>query len=187
MNRRESFLKTVIIGKTNYAINRLCTFCILKQFLLNCFVDMKAGDRVSVYADVNGKCLRGLVKPFDGEKLFVGNGIVQYSREDIYCSRDPLRLGLLCLMPLSTIFQLYSGGCSVNLSLFISVSPDSSVITDLPLSPRKKRYFLLIFRKFLFFLSGNRYGAGKRQMKPETLLLVQLLSVVKSLPIYNQY
>ena len=53
---------------------------------------MKAGDRVSVYADVNGKCLRGLVKPFDGEKLFVGNGIVQFSREDIYCSRDPLRL-----------------------------------------------------------------------------------------------
>ena len=55
---------------------------------------MKAGDRVSVYADVNGKCLRGLVKPFNGEKLFVGNGIVQFSREDIYCSRDPLRLEL---------------------------------------------------------------------------------------------
>jgi hypothetical protein len=151
MNRRESFLKTVIIGKTNYAINRLCTFCILKQFLLNCFVDMKAGDRVSVYADVNGKCLRGLVKPFDGETLFVGNGIVQYSREDIYCSRDPLRLGLLCLMPLSTIFQLYSGGFSVNLSLFISVSPDSSGSPTYHCLPVKNVIFCWFSGNFYFF------------------------------------
>ena len=48
------------------------------------FTDMVAGNSVSVYADIDGACRKGMNKPFEGQKLFVGNGTVQLSRDDIY-------------------------------------------------------------------------------------------------------
>ncbi|CAG9765466.1 unnamed protein product [Ceutorhynchus assimilis] len=44
------------------------------------------GDRVSIYADLNKKCLRGLIKPFTNLKLFIANGIVQQNRQEIFQS-----------------------------------------------------------------------------------------------------
>ncbi|XP_078394512.1 tRNA (cytosine(72)-C(5))-methyltransferase NSUN6 isoform X2 [Cetorhinus maximus] len=51
---------------------------------------MKAGDAVSVYSDICGKCKRGAVE-FMGPKAFVGNGIAELSRNEIFCSNYILR------------------------------------------------------------------------------------------------
>uniref|UniRef100_UPI00398F701A tRNA (cytosine(72)-C(5))-methyltransferase NSUN6 n=1 Tax=Pristiophorus japonicus TaxID=55135 RepID=UPI00398F701A len=51
---------------------------------------MKAGDVVSVYSDICGKCKRG-AKEFMGTKAFVGNGIAELSRNEIFCSNSTLR------------------------------------------------------------------------------------------------
>lgn len=51
---------------------------------------MKAGDEVSVYSDIEGKCKRGAVE-FDGTKVFIGNGIAEVSRSDIFCTDTPIR------------------------------------------------------------------------------------------------
>lgn len=44
---------------------------------------MKAGDVVSVYSDIKGKCKKG-AKEFDGTKIFLGNGISELSRREIF-------------------------------------------------------------------------------------------------------
>lgn len=49
---------------------------------------MQAGDSVSVYADVDGKCRKGLIKPFDGRVVFVGNGVAEISRNSLFCSEE---------------------------------------------------------------------------------------------------
>lgn len=49
---------------------------------------MQPGDVVSLYADLNGLCRRGLVKPFDGPKCFLGNGRACISRHDIFSSEQ---------------------------------------------------------------------------------------------------
>ncbi|XP_035269886.1 tRNA (cytosine(72)-C(5))-methyltransferase NSUN6 isoform X1 [Anguilla anguilla] len=51
---------------------------------------MKAGDRVSVFSDVEGRCTRG-AKDFQGKKVFVGNGVAEMGRADIFCSDEPVR------------------------------------------------------------------------------------------------
>uniref|UniRef100_A0A8D2IM91 NOP2/Sun RNA methyltransferase 6 n=1 Tax=Varanus komodoensis TaxID=61221 RepID=A0A8D2IM91_VARKO len=51
---------------------------------------MKAGDVVSVYSDIEGKCKRG-AKEFLGTKVFIGNGISELSRNDIFNSNSPLK------------------------------------------------------------------------------------------------
>ncbi|XP_058388493.1 tRNA (cytosine(72)-C(5))-methyltransferase NSUN6 isoform X5 [Diceros bicornis minor] len=44
---------------------------------------MKAGDIISVYSDIKGKCKKG-AKEFDGTKVFLGNGISELSRKEIF-------------------------------------------------------------------------------------------------------
>ncbi|XP_041881707.1 tRNA (cytosine(72)-C(5))-methyltransferase NSUN6-like isoform X2 [Corvus kubaryi] len=51
---------------------------------------VKAGDLVSVYSDIEGKCKRG-AKEFDGVKVFLGNGISELSRSEIFSSTGPLK------------------------------------------------------------------------------------------------
>ena len=52
---------------------------------------MQIGDNVSVYADVDGTCRKGLVKPFDGRVIYVGNGIAEMSRNTLFRSDEPPR------------------------------------------------------------------------------------------------
>ena len=52
---------------------------------------MEAGDRVSVYADVDGTCRKGLLKPFDGRVVYVGNGVAEMSRSELFSSDEPPR------------------------------------------------------------------------------------------------
>ncbi|KAG9476581.1 hypothetical protein GDO78_003231 [Eleutherodactylus coqui] len=51
---------------------------------------MKVGDEVSVYSDVEARCKRGATE-FDGTKVFVGNGISELSRSEIFCSNSPIK------------------------------------------------------------------------------------------------
>ncbi|XP_039381921.1 tRNA (cytosine(72)-C(5))-methyltransferase NSUN6 isoform X3 [Mauremys reevesii] len=51
---------------------------------------MKAGDVVSVYSDIEGKCKRG-AKEFLGTKVFIGNGISELSRSEIFSSSGSLK------------------------------------------------------------------------------------------------
>ncbi|XP_056375200.1 tRNA (cytosine(72)-C(5))-methyltransferase NSUN6 [Hyla sarda] len=51
---------------------------------------MKVGDKVSVFSDIEGQCKRGATE-FDGAKVFVGNGISELSRSDIFCSNVPIK------------------------------------------------------------------------------------------------
>ncbi|XP_043365341.1 tRNA (cytosine(72)-C(5))-methyltransferase NSUN6 isoform X2 [Dermochelys coriacea] len=51
---------------------------------------MKAGDVVSVYSDIEGKCKRG-AKEFLGTRLFIGNGISELSRSEIFSSSGSLK------------------------------------------------------------------------------------------------
>ncbi|NXH22652.1 NOP2 methyltransferase, partial [Bucco capensis] len=50
---------------------------------------LKAGDLVSVYSDIEGKCKRGAME-FEGAKVFLGNGMSAVSRRDIFSSAGPL-------------------------------------------------------------------------------------------------
>ncbi|NP_001090297.1 NOP2/Sun RNA methyltransferase 6 L homeolog [Xenopus laevis] len=51
---------------------------------------MKAGDEVSVFSDIEGKCKRG-AKEFTGNKIFIGNGISELSRNEIFCCNNPVK------------------------------------------------------------------------------------------------
>ncbi|KAF1495405.1 putative 28S rRNA (cytosine-C(5))-methyltransferase, partial [Megadyptes antipodes antipodes] len=60
---------------------------------------MKAGDLVSVYSDIEGKCKRG-AKEFEGVKVFLGNGISELSRSEIFSSSGPLNgMGVRMIEP----------------------------------------------------------------------------------------
>ncbi|ELU16404.1 hypothetical protein CAPTEDRAFT_182050 [Capitella teleta] len=50
--------------------------------------NLQAGEMVSVYADVDGGCRKGLTKPFEGTTIFVGNGRMLMSRRDIFVSME---------------------------------------------------------------------------------------------------
>ncbi|XP_072307082.1 tRNA (cytosine(72)-C(5))-methyltransferase NSUN6 [Eucyclogobius newberryi] len=51
---------------------------------------MKAGDIVSVFSDIDGKCTRGATS-FQGQKVFVGNGVAEMDRSTIFCTNEPLK------------------------------------------------------------------------------------------------
>ncbi|XP_023561212.1 putative methyltransferase NSUN6 isoform X1 [Octodon degus] len=51
---------------------------------------MKAGDIVSVYSDIKGKCKKGS-REFDGTKVFLGNGISAVSRKEIFSGLPELK------------------------------------------------------------------------------------------------
>lgn len=55
-------------------------------------LDLTPGDHVSVLADVDGKCKRGLVEEYKGRTLFVGNGYAKLSRRDLFGAHATLRL-----------------------------------------------------------------------------------------------
>ena len=51
-------------------------------------VDIKVGDLVAVFADVNGECCKGKCDRFEGERVFVGNGRFVMERLEVF-KRDP--------------------------------------------------------------------------------------------------
>lgn len=58
---------------------------VFKQGILGAPPCMQVGSRVAVLADLDGKCLKGLTQVYNGRKLYVGTGVAQISREDLFC------------------------------------------------------------------------------------------------------
>ncbi|KAK2152149.1 hypothetical protein LSH36_338g01025 [Paralvinella palmiformis] len=58
------------------------------QGILAATPGMRVGDEVSVYVDLDRGCRKGLTKPYEGRKLFVGNGMALCSRQDVFCSKE---------------------------------------------------------------------------------------------------
>ncbi len=46
---------------------------------------------MSVLADVNGSCHKGLCSKFEGEAVFVGNGVVRKDRTEVFRREGPTR------------------------------------------------------------------------------------------------
>ncbi|KAE8279783.1 putative methyltransferase NSUN6 [Larimichthys crocea] len=61
---------------------------------------MKAGDVVSVFSDLEGRCTRGATS-FEGKRVFVGNGVAQMDRSRIFCTGEPPKgIGVQMVEPL---------------------------------------------------------------------------------------
>ncbi|XP_062235894.1 tRNA (cytosine(72)-C(5))-methyltransferase NSUN6 isoform X1 [Platichthys flesus] len=61
---------------------------------------MKAGDVVSVFSDLEGRCTRGATS-FQGKKVFVGNGVAELGRSSIFCTDKPAKgVGVRMVDPL---------------------------------------------------------------------------------------
>jgi len=67
------------------------------------------GEKVSIYVDIEGRCRKGLVKPFEGSKLYVGNGVAQVSRRDVFVNDGHLRwtLSTVCIWFITSIRLLW--------------------------------------------------------------------------------
>ena len=69
----------------------LCVFVCVCVCLCVCVcAALQVGDVVSVFSDVESRCTRG-AKSFEGQKVFLGNGVCEMSRSDVFCSGGPLR------------------------------------------------------------------------------------------------
>ena len=55
------------------------------------FPDLTKGDLVSVYADLDGKCLMGRTAPYEGRTIHVGNGVSMFGRNEIFASEPKPR------------------------------------------------------------------------------------------------
>jgi len=74
---------------------------VFAQGILGCPQNLKTGDTVSVFCDLDGKCLKGYAGTYTGNKLHVGNGIAQFSRSDLFNTNDCVSgVGILMTKPL---------------------------------------------------------------------------------------
>ncbi|XP_037828968.1 tRNA (cytosine(72)-C(5))-methyltransferase NSUN6 isoform X2 [Kryptolebias marmoratus] len=68
--------------------------------IIACPKFMKVGDVVSVSFDLEGRCTRGAFS-FQGNKVFVGNGVAEIDRSSIFCADEPPRgVGVRMVEPL---------------------------------------------------------------------------------------
>lgn len=67
---------------------------------------LQTGDMVSVFADMEGKCRRGLATDYEAQTLYVGNGVAELSRTQLFGSESKNRfvppLGMLLPLLIST-------------------------------------------------------------------------------------
>ena len=64
-------------------------------------------DLVSVHADLTGQCLRGWCEPFHAPSVFVGNGILNQTRKDIF-SDNPRYVAACYKLSRITYFLLFA-------------------------------------------------------------------------------
>ncbi|XP_027703610.1 putative methyltransferase NSUN6 isoform X2 [Vombatus ursinus] len=96
---------------------------------------MKAGDVVSVYSDIEGKCKKG-AKEFDGKKVFLGNGISELSRNEIFSLTSPLKgIGIRMTEP---VYLSPSFDNVLSSSLFLQNLPSAVVSHVLNPHPGEK-------------------------------------------------
>lgn len=122
--------KEVIVG-------RMCGSAVLRGAevfapgVVGASPDLHAGDRVAVFADLDDACLRGC-KHFSGRKMFLGNGIVNQSRKDLFKTSKPTGLAVSVKEP---IFDAPSFGSCHSELLFLQNLP--SVLCSHILNPDK--------------------------------------------------
>merc|ERR1719239_477554 len=74
---------------------------VFSQGILACPHSLKVGDLVSVYSDIDPKCLKGSSGVYQGNKIHVGNGIAQVSRADLFNSTGGVKgVGILMTKPM---------------------------------------------------------------------------------------
>ncbi|KAF0295895.1 putative methyltransferase NSUN6 [Amphibalanus amphitrite] len=61
--------------------------------------ELLAGDAVAVYADRDGRCLRGRTQPYAGATTFVGNGVMQLSRRELFTTDRPSGVAVRVTQP----------------------------------------------------------------------------------------
>lgn len=68
--------------------------------IIGCSKYMKAGEVVSVFSDIEGRCTRGATS-FQGNKVFVGNGVARMDRSSIFATGEPPKgVGVQMVEPL---------------------------------------------------------------------------------------
>lgn len=112
---------------------------------------MQRGDKVSVYADIDEKCLRGFTQTYQGDKMFVGNGVAQISRAELFAGNNKPRFGCKLCIEFLPVFDPFL--CNYG-SYLIERNLENRKIT------KKETFFsfcLLKKRERIFFVSkrGN--------------------------------
>ncbi|XP_047205355.1 tRNA (cytosine(72)-C(5))-methyltransferase NSUN6 isoform X1 [Girardinichthys multiradiatus] len=98
---------------------------------------MKAGDMVSVFSDLEGRCTRGATS-FQGNKVFVGNGVAEMDRSAIFATETPARgVGVQMVDPL---YQSPSFDGVLPSLVFLQNLP--SVVVGHVLAPRPGEWIL---------------------------------------------
>ncbi|CAH1790954.1 unnamed protein product [Owenia fusiformis] len=100
---------------------------------------MKPGDLVSVFVDLDGKCLKGLPKSFDGARYFLGNGKAIVSRQDLFCFEDEAPDGVGIKM-MDTIYEAPSLNNLLPQLIFAQNLP--SIVCSHVLDPKPGEYIL---------------------------------------------
>ena len=59
------------------------------KILFFLIVEMAKGDHVSLHVDLDGKCRKGSKVKLEEKKYFVGNGIADLSRSEIFQRKQP--------------------------------------------------------------------------------------------------
>lgn len=67
---------------------------------------MKAGDVVSVFSDIEGRCTRGATS-FQGKRAFVGNGVAQMDRSRIFWSDEAVKYDEKFYMHYKKMYRFY--------------------------------------------------------------------------------
>ena len=102
---------------------------------------------MSVYCDLENKCHKGLIKPFDGQKVFLGNGIAALARKEIFCSDQNIR----CVNNM-TLASWWRGYSTKDLPYTLSSKPSPFIIPFLIERVHFYPFHIHFFEKIVAFL-----------------------------------
>ena len=95
--QKDDATKIIHQGK-EVIVDRKCAAAVLRGAnvycggIMGCPTHLKTGDQVTVYADLDGKCLKGFSKKFNRPKMMIATGKSLVSRQEIFC--PPISKGL---------------------------------------------------------------------------------------------
>nr|XP_039262285.1 tRNA (cytosine(72)-C(5))-methyltransferase NSUN6-like [Styela clava] len=84
-------LQNIIPCTKEIIVDRACGMAVMRGAhvfapgIISAPQNMNCGDKVSVHVDLEGKCLKGSLK-YEGMKYFVGNGIAEFGRQQLFSS-----------------------------------------------------------------------------------------------------
>eukprot|EP00088_Acartia_fossae_P047166 TRINITY_DN5111_c0_g1_i1.p1 TRINITY_DN5111_c0_g1~~TRINITY_DN5111_c0_g1_i1.p1 ORF type:complete len:447 (-),score=97.17 TRINITY_DN5111_c0_g1_i1:9-1349(-) len=90
LKTKKKFRNEVVLLEHEVIVDVMCGLAVLRGAnvfapgILSLSPGSSDGDQVSVYADLDKKCLRGHAKVYTGRKVHVGNGLLKVSREQVF-------------------------------------------------------------------------------------------------------